>query len=119
MPPLVTGWVLNAMRGKVTDALTDTCAIKRTNTSGGGLTTVYSAEPCRVVPEDGTPMIQNTEFARNPTMYWIELRYTVVLEEKDQVVHNGSTYEVTEIFSDNTPMVFRKARMRRLKKGTT
>ena len=101
--------------------LTDTCQIypiTYTNDGSGssvvarGSARQYNNStniPCRL---DQTRQFRETNLflqETTPTNYYMSLPYDVTIEVNDEIVHNGITYQIRELYDDSTWKAVKKA----------
>lgn len=117
--PIPNDRLVAVLRTKANMLLSGTMTAYRTNDSTGAQDAVYTNEPCLINPDDSRTSSTTTEFVRIPVPYKMETRYTVFLKEGDQVLHGTTYYKVTEVLSDNTPLITRKFKLERIQPATS
>lgn len=114
---MLTSRELAQARNDALETLTDTCVIERPAeiTDAYGHTaktwaTAASGAACRLDPfqrTDPTGQIAMQEIGR--AWYRLTLAWDADLRDGDRIVHNGDTYEVTQLHDDHSARVVRRA----------
>lgn len=114
--PLLTPYLIRRIQLAANRFMIDTCKISRLSGTPRVLTTISAAEPCFVRSvgsgrDPGWSEIEDNQISKELTV-----KVTTNLFLGDQILHNGITYEVYSVSTDETPNIKNTALMRLAKR---
>jgi hypothetical protein len=119
MPPTgLKGAALNRARSNAEKMMQDTCTIHGRRGTPLAFTLVADNVKCRIgqpiMPTSGS--VPDQEINQFTVLYPIFLPYTTEVRQDDQITHNGEKYRIWVMYDDATPLIQRKALIRKVQR---